>query len=652
MQNYIGKQIDRYRIIERLGMGGMAVVYKAYDVRLEREVALKLIRTEAIPQEQHERLLKRFEREAKAMARFAHPNIVPVFDYGEVDGRPYLVMAYLPGETLKARLDGPMPVKEALQIVIPIADALRYAHQMGIIHRDVKPSNVLFDGEGRPLLTDFGIAKILETDEATLTGTGLGVGTPEYMAPEQWQGKVCEATDQYALGVVLYELLTGEKPFSADTPAAVAIIQSSEPLRRPGALNSEIPDWLDKFLYKALARDPRDRFEDMAALGIVLQNGAALNTDVVGPLKSAVRTRPDPDPGSESATMDALNGSASEERPVNTVGKNRVKGLIWGGIGLLILLLFGAVLVFTGLIPPGIPAEGTNSKQTDPPAEPEGVTPPSQADESFNEMDGAEMVLVPAGEFMMGSESGFAESHEGPEHMVYLDAFWIYQHEVTNAQFAAFIHETDHVTTAFFHGGSNLAVDGDWRMVSSVFWDAPLGPGSDLEGLESFPVVHVSWEDARAYCRWAGGRLPTEAEWEKAARGEDGARFPWGDGMVADHLANFCDVQCGYTYAESNVDDGFSGLAPVGTYPNGASPYGALDMAGNAWEWVADAYGEDYYQNSPYKNPNGPGGIQGVLRGGSFDNMWTFLRSSYRFVLDKNTTFFGGGFRCAMDASS
>jgi serine/threonine-protein kinase len=147
LQNYVGQHIDRYRIIAQQGMGGMAVVYKAYDTRLERDVALKLIRTEAIPAEQHERLLKRFEREAKAQARFSHPNIVSVHDYGEVNGAPYLVMAYIPGGTLKARTGQPIPYHQALRWLIPVADGLSYAHELGVIHRDIKPSNILFDAK-------------------------------------------------------------------------------------------------------------------------------------------------------------------------------------------------------------------------------------------------------------------------------------------------------------------------------------------------------------------------------------------------------------------------------------------------------------------------------------------------------------------------
>jgi serine/threonine protein kinase len=263
MQNYVGQQIDRYRITERLGQGGMAVVYKAYDTRLERDVALKLIRVDEIPASQHERLMKRFEREAKAMAKFSHPNIVPVHDYGEIDGSPYLVMEYVDGGTLKDRIKGPVNYQQAIQWVLPIADALSYAHRSGVIHRDVKPSNILFDREGHPILTDFGIAKTLESTETALTNTGLGIGTPEYMAPEQWQGEAIEESDQYALGIVLYELLTGQKPFTAETPVAIALKQMSEPLRKPSEFVPGIPEAIEKFLYKVLSTDPKNRYESM-----------------------------------------------------------------------------------------------------------------------------------------------------------------------------------------------------------------------------------------------------------------------------------------------------------------------------------------------------------------------------------------------------
>jgi eukaryotic-like serine/threonine-protein kinase len=242
----IGKEINHYRLIKQQGIGGMAIVYHAYDARLERDIAIKLIRTQAIPAQQHERLMNRFQREAKAQAQFNHPNIVPVYDYGVHEGMPYLVMEYIPGGTLKERIKGPVDVQQAVAWVLPIADALAYAHKQGIIHRDVKPSNILITQDNKPLLTDFGIAKVLEANEGTLTATGMGVGTPEYMAPEQWRGQTSEATDQYALGVVLYELLTGHKPFTAETPVGIALKQKNDPLKPPSELVSGIPDGVER----------------------------------------------------------------------------------------------------------------------------------------------------------------------------------------------------------------------------------------------------------------------------------------------------------------------------------------------------------------------------------------------------------------------
>jgi serine/threonine protein kinase len=273
MPNLIGKSIDRYHILEQLGEGGMATVYKAYDTRLERDVAIKIIRKKAFPEEQLDRILKRFEREAKALARLSHPNIIKVIDYGEYEGSPYLVVEYFPGGTLKQRLGKPMPWQDAVRLLIPIAEALEYAHEQKIIHRDIKPSNILLMQKGQPMLTDFGIAKMLEVeDAATLTGTGVGVGTPEYMAPEQWTGSATAQSDIYSLGVVLYEMITGRKPYTADTPAAILLKQATEPLPRPNSYVSDLPDSIEKVLLKALARNPKDRYQDAGALIEGLEN--------------------------------------------------------------------------------------------------------------------------------------------------------------------------------------------------------------------------------------------------------------------------------------------------------------------------------------------------------------------------------------------
>jgi serine/threonine protein kinase len=258
-----------YHIVEQLGEGGMATVYKAHDTRLQRDVAIKVIRMEKGADEQ---FLKRFEREARALARLSHPNIVHVNDYGEQDGMPYVVMDYLPGGTLRQKMGQPLPYQEAAGLLAPIARALGFAHQMHIVHRDVKPPNILISQSGAPMLSDFGIAKMLEEETSELTGTGVGIGTPEYMAPEQGKGiNVDYRADIYALGVVFYELVTGRKPFRADTPMAVILKHMTEPLPRPRTFIPDLPDAVEKVIFKALAKRPEERYQTMEEFALALE---------------------------------------------------------------------------------------------------------------------------------------------------------------------------------------------------------------------------------------------------------------------------------------------------------------------------------------------------------------------------------------------
>ena len=268
-----GQNIGRYHIIEQLGEGGMASVYKAYDTRLERDVAVKVIRMEAFPPDQVDQILKRFEREAKALAKLSHFHIIKVIDFGENEGAPYLIMEFMPGGTLKQKMGKPVPWSESASLLLPIAQALGYAHRHGIIHRDVKPSNILITESGQPMLTDFGIAKLLEPgDSKTLTGTGVGIGTPEYMAPEQSMGHAVDGrADIYSLGIVFYELITGRKPYVADTPMAVVFKHLTDPLPRPNLYVKDLPEAVEKVLFKALAKSPEDRYADMEAFANALE---------------------------------------------------------------------------------------------------------------------------------------------------------------------------------------------------------------------------------------------------------------------------------------------------------------------------------------------------------------------------------------------
>ena len=277
----IGRTFGRYHILEQLGSGGMAEVYRARDLRLEREVAFKIIRLDRL---QDPDFVRRFQREARALAQLVHPHIVRVNDFGEEEGLPYLVMDYLPGGTLKHRLGRRYGPVEAARLLAPIARALAYAHSRGIVHRDVKPANILLTASDNPMLTDFGIAKIVHDTVTTtsLTAEGMGVGTPEYTAPEQWTGGAEPRSDEYALGVVFYELVTGRRPYTADTPAGVLLKQATEPLPRPRSLAPALPESDEQVLLKALARDPVDRYPTLDVFAEELERISARPVVVEG----------------------------------------------------------------------------------------------------------------------------------------------------------------------------------------------------------------------------------------------------------------------------------------------------------------------------------------------------------------------------------
>lgn len=254
-----GQQVGAYRVIAQIGSGGMATVYKASHEKLERLVAIKVMHT-AFMQDPNFRT--RFEREAKIIARLDHPHIVPVYDYAEIDGQPYLVMKHIEGRTLKQMLiKQTLTLADILRLLTPIADALDYAHSMNVLHRDIKPSNIIIDPNGTPYLTDFGMARIVQVGESTISADMM-LGTPQYISPEQALGKqdIDARTDLYSLGVVLYELIVGQVPFSGDTPYSVIHDHIYRALPLPHEVNPAVPPQVEAVLLKALAKEPSGRY--------------------------------------------------------------------------------------------------------------------------------------------------------------------------------------------------------------------------------------------------------------------------------------------------------------------------------------------------------------------------------------------------------
>jgi serine/threonine-protein kinase len=279
LDNLIGRNLGAYQIREPLGTGGMATVYKAYHPALRRDVAIKILAPHLVG----DPLCRaRFQREAHTIARLEHRAILPIYDVGEEDGLFYLVMRYVDGGTLEDLITGQaLPLERAVQLIGQVAEALAHAHRQGVIHRDIKPANILIDRDGNALLADFGIAKLVE-ETRQLTSTGARLGTALYMAPEQVLGHSLDGrTDIYALGVVLYEALTGTCPFMADELLALALMHVHSAPRPPSLLNSAIPPALDRVIEWALAKNPAERFQSAESMATALRK--ALVSESVAP---------------------------------------------------------------------------------------------------------------------------------------------------------------------------------------------------------------------------------------------------------------------------------------------------------------------------------------------------------------------------------
>jgi serine/threonine-protein kinase len=366
MSELIGKSIGQYKILEQVGKGGMATVYKGYQASLDRVVAIKVLPSYFA---HDETFRDRFVQEARAVAKLNHPHILPVYDYGDTSDATYIAMEFVSGGTLKSWMKPPMSLADTLRILEQVASALDYAHARGIVHRDVKPTNILMrdnEAQSDALLTDFGLAKVSEASRA-LTRSGVGVGTPEYMAPEQGQGLPTDwRADLYSLAVVLYEMLTGHIPYEADTPLAVVIKHISEPLPNARMLNPSLPPAIEEFFAKALAKKPSDRFQKGAEMvaafrRITLENSSPYEIPpvVMGgmtpatpaggvPLTPGIGT-PTPTVGTALApqTLGTGSGAAPALMPAPSASHKRILAIV-GAMALILLAMGGGYFIFAG----------------------------------------------------------------------------------------------------------------------------------------------------------------------------------------------------------------------------------------------------------------------------------------------------------------
>ena len=650
---------NRYRIVKLVGQGGFGAVYRAWDLSLKVPVAVKE-NLDTGPEAQ-----RQFEHEAQLLAPLRHPNLPRVSDHFFVPGQgQYLVMDFVEGQSLAevlAARGGPLNEAEALAWINQVCDALEYLHARNppIIHRDIKPQNIIITAEGRAVLVDFGISKAY--DPLLTTTRGARAVTPGYSPPEQYgMGKTDARSDIYALGATLYTLLTGQAPLES-----VALITGMETLLPVRQANPGVSARTEAAIAAAMALASSQR----------LGNTTALRNALAG--RAVVIPRPGPE----------------------TAGRRGVPAPVWLGL-VAIIAVVGVAVVLLPRKPPPVPPVVTPSGGTaiaeatgvtaaalvmpatqdatpavaaaSPPqatntAEPRATEPPTagttepttaaatSANQRVLQPPGGiavRQVLVPAGAFLMGADDEDADSDEAPIHEVRLDAFWLDTTEVTNAQFAAFVADTGFVTVAERDGEGYTVLTDQFETVPGANWRHPQGPSSDIIGLDDHPVTLVAWADADAYCHWAGGRLPTEAEWEYAARGPDAPLYPWGD-VFSEQRVNACDRNCPMSWAENTIDDGYTFAAAVGTFGGGVSWAGAEDMAGNVWEWTADWYAPDYYAESPVDNPTGPSGRVDEdgksVRGGAWSSTMQGVRSTTRVSVGAWRGHFDVGVRCAYD---
>ncbi|MBS1854452.1 MAG: protein kinase [Acidobacteria bacterium] len=557
-------RLGKYELQQFLG-GGMSHVYRAHDTIIGRTVAVKIL-TEQGAQDQEAR--DRFLDEARTAARVTHENVINIYDFGvDPEKGLFMVMEFLQGEDLRSAIKNGHTgdLRNRLKIALQAAKALDFIHSNRIIHRDVKPENLHITTAGQVKLMDFGIAK---SEDFSRTQPGFALGTPYYMAPEQVRGeKLTSQADVYAFGIVLFELLTGQKPFTADSVDGIFYHILNVPLKTDLLVAADVPQPVIDLVVACTAKNADDRPQGLGPVTAQLEGMLAA---LAGHTMAA--------PAPAAAPVPARTPAA--EPPAEA--KKGLSPALLAGIG--VAVVAAAIGGYFALRPSPAPAESKKN------------TPAKQELPTTISTPTGTMVLVPGGEFQYGQQ----------KQAMLLPAFYIDKTEVTNAAYRQFCQATNH--------------------------PLPEGFPADKPG---YPVVNVSVTDARDFARWAGERLPTAYEWEKAARGTDGRMFPWGSE--------------GDT---SRANVGSNQLQPADAFPAGASPYGGLQFVGNAWEFVDQVRQppSDIRRFQSMKPPPQPGEPWYMIRGQSAaepllqDVIW----DSYSVPERWKDPFIG--FRCAKDA--
>ena len=691
----------KYAIESVVGQGGFATVFRAQHVLWKRPVAVKVFTVLGdVAEDQRDQLLADFIQEGALLAELSEKStaIVQARDIGMFatsagDSVPYMVLEWLDGSTLESVLAkeraGNAPLRsleDTVRLLDPVAEALALAHSKGIAHRDVKPANIFVlgapsdaqgtGGTGGVKLLDFGIAKVVQ--DVQKMGFGKTAGhitsfTPLYGAPEQFNrqyGSTGPWTDVFALALVVAEICSGKEPMSGDSLVQLAYASADEKTRpTPRTLGVATSDEVEAIFKKAVAVKPDDRFANCAdfwnalrakVLGDRLSSIASARMSVVGAAPATTETFADTI-ATSGPVADALPHaqSVAGAPAAGAAPKSRTPLLIAGVVAAIALAAGGWVALHgagrdgakgTGLTP--MSSSSAIASAGSPPLL--ASTSPSSSAAAAKQCPPG-MILIPGGEFFMGSEEKDALDTEKPLHRVRLTPYCIDELEMTVAQYKE----------CSDRGGCRRAgKENVWPGINDVqrkIYD-PLCNIADPVGKATHPINCIDWDQAREACESRGGRLPTEAEWEFAARGPDGRVYPWGDEPPNALLLNACGKECvawqkkhrdpGNTPALMyDEDDGFPNTSPVGSFPKGKSRYGLQDVVGNVWEWVADFYA-DYDKataSSTVTDPKGPAtAADRVIRGGAWNGAQpSWVRPSFRFHVAPGARSYGFGFRCA-----